>query len=95
MQKTEVLEELPHLTRSHDQEIPLAFAKLNCDESLDDRWLTADEKALLDRRLAAYIKDPSAGCSWDEVESRLREVLSSLRSRPSTAGSVSDKTKSF
>lgn len=75
MQKTEVLEELPHLTKSQDRETPLAFAKLDYDESLNDKWLTADEDALPDRRLAAYIKDPYAGSSWKRSKADCESYL--------------------
>jgi putative addiction module component (TIGR02574 family) len=33
--------------------------------------LTAAQKADLDRRIAAYEADPTAGSSWEEVEARL------------------------
>ena len=33
--------------------------------------LTAEQKAELDRRLAAYQADPQAGSSWEEVKARL------------------------
>jgi putative addiction module component (TIGR02574 family) len=34
--------------------------------------LTEDQKAELDRRLAALETNPKAGSSWDEVRARLR-----------------------
>jgi putative addiction module component (TIGR02574 family) len=33
---------------------------------------TKEQKAELDRRLAATRRDPSAGSTWDEVEARIR-----------------------
>ena len=76
MSKTEILEELPKLTKKERQEIRLKLAELDGEDWLDDDdALTADEKALLDARLAAYEKDPDAGSSWGEVESRIRARL--------------------
>ncbi|HEY2972688.1 MAG TPA: addiction module protein [Pyrinomonadaceae bacterium] len=77
MSKTEILEELANLTSEERQEIRLKLAELDGDLWLDaDDPLTDAEKALLDARLAAYEKDPDAGSSWDEVESRIRARLS-------------------
>ncbi|HZE69861.1 MAG TPA: addiction module protein [Pyrinomonadaceae bacterium] len=77
MSKTEILEELPKLTKKERHEIRLKLAELDGDEWIDDdEPLTADERALLDARLAAYAKDPDAGSSWAEVESRIRARLS-------------------
>jgi hypothetical protein len=76
MSKTEILEELPKLTKTERHEIRLKPAELEGDEWIDDDdLLTADEKALRDARLAAYEKDPDAGSSWEEVESRIRARL--------------------
>ena len=76
MSKTEILEALPKLTKTERQEIRLKLAELDGDDWIDDDDpLTADEKALLDARLAAYEKDPDAGSSWEEVESRIRARL--------------------
>lgn len=76
MSKTEILEELPKLTKIERHEIRLKLAELDGDDWIDDDdQLTADEKALLDRRLAAYEKDPDAGSSWEEVENRIRARL--------------------
>jgi len=77
MSKTEILEELANLTSEERQEIRLKLAELDGDHWLDaDDPLTDTEKALLDAPLAAYEKDPDAGSSWDEVESRIRARLS-------------------
>ena len=77
MSKTEILEELPKLTSEERHEIRLKLAELDGDGWLDDDDpLTDAEKALLDARLAAYEKDPDAGSSWDEVESRIWARLS-------------------
>jgi len=77
MSKTEILEQLPKLTKTERQEIRLKLTELDGEEWLDnDDPLTDEEKALLDARLASYAKDPDAGSSWEEVESRIRARLS-------------------
>jgi len=79
MSKTEILEELPKLTSEERREIRLKLAELD-----GDRWqdagdpLTNAEKELLEARLAAYERDPDAGSSWNEVESRIRSRLHQL-----------------
>ena len=76
MSKVEILEELPNLTREERKEICLRLAELDGNLWLDDDDpLTDAEKALLDARLAAYEKDPDAGSSWAEVETRIRARL--------------------
>jgi len=78
MSKTDILEELPKLTPEDRYEIRLRLAELDGDGWLDDDDpLTDDEKSLLAARLAAYEKDPDAGRSWEEVESRVRARLNS------------------
>ena len=73
MSKTEILEELPKLTKMERQEIRLKLAELDSEDWLDDEEpLTVEERALLDARLAAYAKDPDAGSTWEEVEGRIR-----------------------
>lgn len=76
MSTTEILEELPNLTKSERQEIRLRLAELDNEDWLDDEDpLTNHEKALLDARLIAYSKDPDAGSTWEEVEGRIRARL--------------------
>jgi putative addiction module component (TIGR02574 family) len=76
MSKADILAELPRLTPADRQEIRLTLAKLDGEAWLDEaEALTDAEKALLDARLAAYAKDPDAGSSWEEVESRIRARL--------------------
>ena len=77
MSKTEILEELPRLSKIERQEIRLRLAELDSEDWLDDEDpLTIHEKALLEARLTAYAKDPDAGSTWDEVEGRIRARLS-------------------
>lgn len=86
MTKTEILQELLKLTSEERNEIRLKLAELDEGRWLDeDDPLTEAEKALLEARLAAYEKDPDAGSSWEEMESRIREVpLAYLRLRKHT-----------
>jgi putative addiction module component (TIGR02574 family) len=53
------------------------MAELDSEDWIDDEeLLTAHEKALLEARLAAYMKEPDAGSTWEEVESRIQARLS-------------------
>lgn len=68
----EILAELPKLGVADRREI---FDHL-CD--LEERDLlngsaTPEEKALLDRELEEYRRNPDAGSSWKEVEPRIRK----------------------
>jgi putative addiction module component (TIGR02574 family) len=72
MSKMEILAELPKLGVADRREI---FDHL-CD--LEERDLlngsaTPEEKALLDRELEEYRRNPDAGSSWKEVEPRIRK----------------------
>ena len=76
MSKTEILEELPKLTKTERHEIRLRLAELDSEDWLDDEEpLTVHERTLLDARLAAYAKDPNAGTTWEEVEGRIRSRI--------------------
>jgi putative addiction module component (TIGR02574 family) len=73
MSKTEILEELPRLTTEDRQEIRQKLNEIDGDGWLDGADpLTEHEKALLERRLAAYEKEPDAGSTWEEVEARIQ-----------------------
>ena len=68
----EILAELPKLPVADRREI---FDQL-CD--LEERDLvnsvaTPEEKALLDRELEEYRRNPDAGSTWDEVQARIRK----------------------
>jgi putative addiction module component (TIGR02574 family) len=76
MSKTEILVELSKLSRKDRAEIRARLIELDGDAWLDaDDPLTGAEKALLEARLAAYEKDPDAGSTWAEVESRIHKRL--------------------
>jgi putative addiction module component (TIGR02574 family) len=76
MSKTDILDELPNLTKQERDEIRLKLTEIDGESWFQDiEQLTAEEKALLDSRLAEYLKDPEVGSTWEEVESRIRARL--------------------
>jgi len=76
MSKAEILSELPKLTKEERYEIRAKLAEMDSDGWLDaDDTLTDADKALLEKRLAAYERDPNAGSSWGDVEARVRGQL--------------------
>lgn len=69
MSIAEIVEELPKLTAEDRDELRLRLLELDREIWTDSSHpLTDSEKALLDARLAAYRKDPDAGCTWAEFE---------------------------
>ena len=76
MSKTEILEALPKLSKTERDKIRLKLIEIDGDSWLDEEEpLSEKEKALLDSRLAAYLKNPDEGSSWEEVENRIRARL--------------------
>ena len=74
MSKTEILEELPKLTKAERFEIRLKLAELDGDGWLDDDDpLTDEQKALLEARLADMELHPEKAIPWEEVKRRLEE----------------------
>lgn len=72
MSKTEILEELPKLSREERQEIRLKLAELDGDVWLDeDDPLTEQQKTLLEERLAHMNQNPDASIPWDEAKERI------------------------
>jgi len=72
MTKVEILEELPKLTTEERQEIRLKLAELDGDGWLDaDAPLTAEEKALLEARLADIEEHPEKSIPWEEAKRRI------------------------
>jgi putative addiction module component (TIGR02574 family) len=85
MSKTEILDELPRLTKIERQEIRLKLAELDSENWLDDEDpSTIHERALLEARLAAYAKDPDAGSTWEEVEGRFEPASLASRKEPAS-----------
>jgi hypothetical protein len=72
--KTEILEELPKLNSVELREIHDRIWQLEEEELFSGRAKpTEEEKALLDHELEDYARDPNAGSSWQELESRLKQ----------------------
>jgi hypothetical protein len=76
MSKTEILDEVPNLTKQELDEIRRKVTEIDGESWFaDDEELSSEEKALLDARLAAYLEDPHVGNSREEVESLIRARL--------------------
>jgi len=73
MSKAEILQELPRLGLQERREIFERIGELEEQELLKGGEPTAADKALLDRELEEYRRNPDAGSTWSEVESRLRK----------------------
>ncbi len=72
MSKMEILAELPRLELADRREIFDRICEME-ERDLLTGGATDEEKALLDRELEEYRRNPEAGSSWDEVEARLRK----------------------
>ncbi len=73
MSKAEILHELPTLGLQERREIFERIGELEDQDLLKGGEPTAAEKALLDRELEDYRKNPDPGSTWPEVEARLRK----------------------
>ncbi|HEU4930450.1 MAG TPA: hypothetical protein VFT48_00145 [Pyrinomonadaceae bacterium] len=74
MSKTEILDELPKLTKEERFEIRLKLAELDGDNWLDDDDpLTDEQKALLETRLRDMELYPETSIPWAEAKRRLQE----------------------
>ena len=72
MSKADILKELPALQPEDRREIFERLCDLEERDLLAGRAPSAEERALLDRELEEYRKNPEAGATWEEVEARLR-----------------------
>ena len=73
MSKMEILAELPKLELADRREIFDRICEIEERDLLNGGGATAEEKALLDRELEEYRRNPEAGSAWDEVEARIRK----------------------
>jgi putative addiction module component (TIGR02574 family) len=73
MSKMEILAELPKLELADRREIFDRICEMEERDLLLGSQPTAEEKALLDRELEEYRRNPEAGSTWNEVEARLRK----------------------
>jgi putative addiction module component (TIGR02574 family) len=72
MSKMEILAELPKLDMADRREIFDQLCEME-ERDLLNGGATPEEKALLDRELEEYRRNPEAGSTWDEVEARVRK----------------------
>jgi putative addiction module component (TIGR02574 family) len=73
MSKSEILAELPKLELADRREIFDRICEIEEHDLLCSGGATAEEKTLLDRELEEYRRNPEAGSTWNEVESRIRK----------------------
>jgi len=71
MSKAEILKELPKLLPDDRRQIFESLCDLQERDLINGQGPSPEEKALLDRELEDYSKNPEAGSSWEEVETRL------------------------
>jgi putative addiction module component (TIGR02574 family) len=72
MSKVELLEEISKLTPDERDEIWNALWTLEERHMLGANAPSDEEKAMLDREMEDFEKNPWAGTPWDKVEARLR-----------------------
>jgi len=72
MSKAEILAELPKLGVADRREIFDHLCEMQ-ERDLLHGGATLEEKALLDRELEEYRRNPDGGSSWKEVEPRIRK----------------------
>jgi transcription elongation GreA/GreB family factor len=73
MSATEIINELPNLTKDERFEIRVKLAEMDSDGWLDeDDPLSAADKALLEARLEDMEKHPEKSIPWKEAEARLK-----------------------
>jgi putative addiction module component (TIGR02574 family) len=73
MSKLEILAELPKLEVADRREILDRIWEMEEDDLIRGSGATAEEKALLDRELEEYRRNPEAGSTWNGVEARIRK----------------------
>jgi putative addiction module component (TIGR02574 family) len=73
MSKTEILEEFAKLTPEERIELWDALWTLEERDLLSADTPATEEKEMLDREMDDYQKNPHAGSSWAEVETKLRK----------------------
>jgi putative addiction module component (TIGR02574 family) len=72
MSKMEILAELPKLELADRREIFDRICEIE-ERDLLTGGATDEEKALLDREMEEYRRNPEVGSSWSEVEARIRK----------------------
>lgn len=72
MSKMEILAELPKLPVADRREIFDQLCEME-ERDLLNGDATPEEKALLDREMEEYRRNPDVGSTWDEVQARIRK----------------------
>jgi len=68
----DVLAELPKLTPEQRDTLRVRLAALAGEEWMDDGELTADQKAVIEARIADYERNPASGVPWEVMEEKLK-----------------------
>ena len=74
MSKADILRELPKLTREERREVVTKVHEIDGDDWLDEGELSAEERAMLEARVAEHERNPAA-IPWNEFQSRLNQRL--------------------
>ena len=75
MSKMEILAELPKLESADRREILDRIGEMEEQDLINGNGVTAEEKAMLDRELEDYRRNPEAGSPWKGVEAHIRKSL--------------------
>ena len=76
MSTTEILNELPKLTRKDREEIRHKLAEIDGDGWIDeDDRLSAADKALVQNRIAEHEQHPETAIPWEEFSAKLKQRL--------------------
>jgi putative addiction module component (TIGR02574 family) len=76
MSTSEILDELPKLTKRDREEIRLKLAELDGDGWADaDDPLTGADKALIASRVEAHERDPGASIPWEQFDAALKRRM--------------------
>jgi len=72
MSLAEILDEIPRLTPVERQRVAERLFEIEGDWIDGDDELSAEEKYLLDSRLADHDRNPAPAVPWEEVKARLQ-----------------------
>jgi putative addiction module component (TIGR02574 family) len=76
MRTSDILDELPRLTKRDREVIRLKLAELDGDGWADaDDPLTDGDKALIEARVEAHEREPSTSVPWEQFEAELKRRL--------------------
>ena len=76
MSASEILDELPRLTKLDREEIRLKLAELDEDDWADaDDPLSDADKALIEARVEAHERNPATAIPWNQFEEALKRRL--------------------